>query len=87
MSGCIEKFLAERIEKVKETIVAYETAIASISADGKANYQLDDGQTRILVTRHNLATLENALKAQYNLLSVLDARVNGTAQTRIVPGW
>ena len=83
----IEQFLYERMAGIKATIIAYETAHASISADDKASYQLDTGQTRILVTRHNLTTLENAIKAQYNLLSTIQARVCGGGQTRIVPGW
>ncbi len=87
MSCSIEQFLYERIEVVQATIVAYETAIASIAADGKASYQLDTGQTRILVTRQNISALEDALKSQYNLLSTLQARVCGGGQTRIVPAW
>jgi len=85
--SCVEDFLAERITQVKATIVAYETAIATVQADSKASYQLDTGQTRLMVTRHNLATVERLLQAQYNLLVVLDARVNGNGQTRVVPGW
>lgn len=85
--SCVEAFLAERIEKVKETIVAYETAIATVQADSKASYQLDTGATRILVTRQNLATVQKLLESQYNLLSTLDARVNRKGQTRVIPGW
>jgi hypothetical protein len=83
----IETFLSERIAQVKATIIAYETAIATVQSDSRASYQIDTGQTRLLVTRQNLATAQSALQSQYNLLSVLDARVNGNAAYRSVPGW
>jgi hypothetical protein len=87
MSGCIESFLADQIEQVKANIVAILAAISAIETDNRSSYQLDTGQTRILVTRHNIATVKNLLDSQMNLLSTLDARVNRKGQTRIVPGW
>lgn len=85
--SCVEDFLADQIVKVKATIVACQTALATVSADGKASYQIDTGQMRLLVTRHNLATVQKLLESQLNLLSTLDARVNGNGQTRGIPGW
>jgi hypothetical protein len=87
MSCGIETYLYERIATVKTMIAAYDAAITAVLTEGKSNYQLDTGMTRILVTRLNIASITEARDRLLNELSVLDARTCGTAAYRSVPGW
>jgi len=43
------------------------------------SYQLDSGQTRTLVTKHQMSPMYLALERATNRVAVLDARVNGAS--------
>ncbi|MCK5606564.1 hypothetical protein KAR91_31970 [Candidatus Pacearchaeota archaeon] len=80
-------FLQARIDKIKELIVAFENAALSISTGEISQYTLDTGQSRQVVTKTNLATLNNHIDALYNRLVTLEARQTGNGSTTTVPGW
>jgi hypothetical protein len=76
----------ERIAIVKALITAYDAAFLAM-ANGQANYQLDTGQSRVLVTRHNIASLRLVRDSLSNELVTLEARVYGCGVTRIIPSF
>ncbi|MHA1839306.1 MAG: hypothetical protein ACTSYO_05020 [Candidatus Ranarchaeia archaeon] len=80
-------FLQERIDKTKALIVAFEDAALSISTGGISQYTLDTGQSRQVVTKTNLAILNNHIDALYNRLVTLKARQTGSGSTTSVPAW
>jgi hypothetical protein len=86
MAG-LNDFWIERIEALKAAIVAHEAAIAALTTGGMQSYELESGQTRQKVTMSNLGSLRTNLNQLMNDLSVLEARVCGTAALRVVPGW
>ena len=80
-------FLQARIDKTKKLIVAFEDAALSISTGEISQYTLDTGQTRQVVTKTNLATLNTHIDALYNRLVTLEARQIGNGSTTTVPAW
>lgn len=81
------KWLAQRIDATKATIVLYEEAIDALgAAGGVQSYTFDTGQSRQTVTRSDLSTLHNVLNGLYNRLATLEARLRG-AVIIARPGW
>lgn len=80
-------FLQARIDKTKELIVAYEDAVLSLTNGQISQYTLDTGQSRQVVTKLNIATLNNAIDALYNRLVTLEARQTGNGSLTVGPGW
>ena len=78
---------AERLEKAKTRVEELETALSGLIDGSIMSYQLDSGQTRTLVTKHQVSQIVLALERAMNDVSVLDARVNGTAASRIQPDY
>jgi hypothetical protein len=70
------EWLDERITATKAAIVAHEAAITAV-VGGAQTYQLDSGQTRMMVTRANLSSIRAALEELENRLATLDARKCG----------
>lgn len=81
-----DTYWQERIAKVKALIEKYDDALLAVGAQGIQQYQLDTGQTRMLVTKANLATVRDTRDSLLNELATLEARVYG-AGSRGVPGW
>lgn len=79
-------FLDERITATKLAIVEYEAALAAL-ATGVQSYTLDTGQTRQVVTRHNITSMTAALDTLYDRLSTLDTRKDGRGVKNMRPGW
>jgi hypothetical protein len=80
------QFWIDRIATVKAQILALDEAFLGLSTGAIQQYQLDTGQTRMLVTKANMATLRDTISALENKLATLNARVYG-AGVRVVPGW
>ena len=80
------QFWIDRIAKVKEQIVALDDAFLGLSTGAIQQYQLDTGQTRMLVTKANMATLRDTISELENKLSTLNARVYGSGHYGS-PGW
>ncbi len=78
------QFLQERITRTKARIVSLEDAIAAVRGGAKS-YSTDTGQTRIQVTKHTLAELQDALSKELHLLATLEARANRAGRMRIIP--
>jgi len=70
-------WLEARITRAKALIVAYEDAIESLTVGGAQSYTLDTGQTRTVVTRAQLGSLESGLARAENRLAALEARCRG----------
>lgn len=78
---------AARLEKAKTRVEELENAITGLIDGSIMSYQLDSGQTRTLVTKHQVSQVVLALERAMNDVSILDARVNGTAAARIQPDF
>ena len=75
---------AERLEKAMTLVEEYEEAISGLLDGSIMSYQLDSGQTRTLVTKHQMSPMYLALERATNRVASLDARCNG-AGARVVP--
>ena len=76
---------AERIAATKLLILKYELAISALS-DGAQSYQLDTGQTRQLVSKAQLGSLQLTLARLEARLATLQMRF-GRARFYVRPGW
>lgn len=83
---CDRQYWIDRIAKVKALIEKYDDALLALGTGGVQQYQLDTGQTRMLVTKANITSLTTTRDALLNEVSTLQARVYG-AGVRGVPGW
>jgi hypothetical protein len=81
-----EAWIRARIVSTKALILAHEAAILALSTGGAQSYQLDTGQTRQLVTKAHLGSLELALKRLEARLSTLQQKL-GKARFYVRPGW
>ena len=81
------EFLQARITATKAQITAYEDAVTAIVTNGAQSYTLDTGQTRQVVTKLNIASIQSGLDSLYNRLATLEARLNGSGVTHGRPGW
>jgi hypothetical protein len=79
------QFLAERVTKTKELIVLYEDKLDQIVAGTIQSYTLDTGQNRQVVTKANIATLQNYIDVLYNRLATLEARLGQCGHTYVFP--
>ena len=85
MSIIDSTWLLERIAATKALIIAYETAMTTLSS-GVVSYELDTGQSKQRVTRADLGSLRTTLDALENRLATLEARLCG-AGTYVTPGF
>jgi hypothetical protein len=76
---------ADRIAATKLLIIQYENAISALS-DGAQSYQLDTGQTRQLVSKAQLGSLQLTLARLESRLATLQMRF-GRARFNARPGW
>lgn len=79
-------WLADRITKTKELIIAYEDAILALST-GAQSYTLNTGQTQQTVTKGNIASLRDTLKWLESRLANLQADQCGGGATHVTPGF
>lgn len=81
------EWLDARIAQTKALIEAYETALLAFADGNVQTYQLDTGQTRQMVTRAQLGSMDLMLKRLESRLATLLARRGGCAQFNMRPGW
>jgi len=79
-------FLKQRIEKAKNTIIAYEDALIALSAGNIQSYMIDTGQTKQTVTMQDIEKINNIIASLENKLATLTARINNIP-THVVPLW
>jgi hypothetical protein len=79
-------WIAQRILATRILIVKYEAAIDALSVGGVQSYQLDTGQTRQLVTKMQLGSLQLMIGRLESRLSTLEQRL-GAARIYVRPAW
>lgn len=89
MTDCCDEtvWLDEKIAATKALIDAWEGASLAFATSNTQTYQLDTGQTRQMVTRAQLGSIDLMIKRLYSQLAVLQARRGGCAQFNLRPGW
>jgi hypothetical protein len=79
------EWVMERIEATKALIVKYEEALDAFAL-GAQSYSLDTGQTRQVVTRSQLGSIQLTLSRLESRLSTYQARM-GCARLVVRPHW
>lgn len=79
------KWIGDRVAQTKFMIIVYENAITAL-AGGAQSYQLDTGQTRQLVSKAQLGSLQLTLTRLEARLATLQMRF-GRARFNVRPGW
>lgn len=80
-------FLQERITATKAEIVALENAALDLSSGAIISYTIDTGQSRQVVTRSSVSTINTVIDSLYNRLATLEARLNGSGTVIGRPAW
>ena len=81
-------FLQDRIDKTKLLIAAWEDALQALGDEtGIQSYTFDSGQTRQVVTRSDIGTINRIIDSLMNRLAVLEARLDGRGVVTARPGW
>ena len=88
MSSCCDStdtFWSDQLAAAKAQVIALQTAIDALTIGGMQMYQLDTGQTRQMVTKLNLTSLNNVLQSTLNRVATLQARLYGCGTIHVVP--
>lgn len=80
-------WLDEKIAATKALIDAWEAAALAFADSNTQTYQLDTGQTRQMVTRAQLGSIDLTIQRLYSRLATLQARRGGCVQVNMRPGW
>lgn len=80
-------FLTNKITAAETQIDALEAASLSLTSGEIQSYTIDTGQSRQVVTVHNLATLQRLIDSLYNRRATLRQRLYGCGSTLVRPGW
>jgi hypothetical protein len=80
-----DEWIAERIARTRELIIKYEDAIDAISS-GAQSYSMDTGQTRTVVQKSQLGSLQLTLARLEARLSTYEQR-SGCARMVVRPHW
>ena len=78
-------YLQTRIEKLKLRIESLEDAYLQLASGAIQSYTLDTGQSRQVVSKYDLSTIQNVLDGMYNQLSVMCARLDGSGVQIVRP--
>lgn len=81
------EFLLQRIESVKNIIIAYEDAVLTLQTGDVISYTLNTSQTTQTVTKRDVASLQAAIPGLYNQLETLEARLTGCGTVIAGPAW
>lgn len=81
------EFLAERIAATKLQIIAYEDAALALGTGNVESYMLDTGQTKQMVTKLNLASIQRTIDGLYSRCAVLQTRLDGGGTMSARPNW
>jgi hypothetical protein len=82
-----DTFCQDRLVKTLELINIYDAAITAIVTDGAQQYTLDTGQSRQVVTKLDIASLQRILAHLENKYVTLQARCQGRFRTHGRPDW
>lgn len=85
--SAMDDFYQQQITSTKELILAYQTAVAALVAGQIESYEIDTGQTKTIVKRHNLNMLNAQIDVLMNRLATLSARVDGGNVVQVMPAW
>ena len=80
-------WLETRITKTQQQIEALEDAIIGLTDGTIQSYTLDTGQSRTVVSRHEIGRLQTVLDTLYVRLNTLCNRANGGGSVNVAPGW
>ena len=81
-------FLQARIDRCKELIVIWEDALAFLgTANGIQTYTIDTGQSRQVVTRSDIGTINRTIDSLMNRCVTMQARLDGSGVVNVRPGW
>jgi len=81
-------FLEARIAACQALIVAWEDALLALSiTNGVQSYTIDTGQSRQVVTRSDIGSINRTIDALYNRCNILETRLNGTGVLTARPAW
>ena len=86
ISAMATDFLQKRIDATEALIEAYEAALLAFTVEGVQQYTMDTGQSRVVVTKASISSLERALNSLTNRYYTLIAR-RGTGSTTLRPAW
>ena len=82
------EFLQARIDATKDLIERWENALVILAANnGIQSYTIDTGQSRQVVTRSDIGTINRIIDSLMNRLATLEARLNGSGVVNVRPGW
>ena len=82
------EWLQARIDSTKAQITSLEDAIVALTDGTIQSYTLDDGQSRTVVSRHEIGRLQTVLDRLYARLEAWDKRLNGRGGTvSVTPAW
>ena len=76
--SCNRQFYEARLAATELQILALETALEAILVQGVQSYTLDTGQSRQVVTRYDVRSMEKTLDGLYNRHATLCARLHGS---------
>lgn len=84
---CGDDVLSAQLAAYKLQLAAYNTAILKVGVEGMSSYQLDTGQTRTLVTKHNLSTMRDTVGYLLEQITMLESMLCRSGSTHVVPGF
>jgi hypothetical protein len=89
MTDCCDEtaWLDRKITETMALIDAWEAAQLAFADSNTQTYQLDTGQTRQMVTRAQLGSIDLTIQRLYSRLATLRARKGGCSQFNLRPGW
>ena len=82
------EFLEGRIAACKSLVVVWDAALTQLAlADGIQSYTVDTGQTRQVVTRSDIGTINRIIDGLLNRCATMQARLDGSGVLNARPGW
>jgi hypothetical protein len=81
------QFDRDRLAATLVLIEALEAALTALITDGAQSYTLDTGQSRQVVTKLNVASLQKQLDTLYNRYDIFNNRCNGGGTLIARPTW
>lgn len=82
-----DEWLQTRLAKTEEQIESIENAVIALADGTIQSYTLDNGQTRTVVSRHEIGRLQSTLDVLYARRTSLHDKINGGGTVNVTPGW
>jgi hypothetical protein len=83
----MDTFCLDRLAATKALILVYDEAITKLVSGAVHSYTLDTGQSRQVVTRFDIASMQKILTSLENKVVTLEARCNRAYRTYGRPIW